>query len=332
MKEIAIQKTPIPGMWPSSTDIFGDGPSTPLIRAISVMLAAKASTPEVMRFREEHLPQGKLLRATEVDTWIKGQPEMKHQPVKWLCNIPFGRLETIENGDYVIPKNLIERAKQIGEVGRLDPYYDVDPRMDTRLFTYATPECERAREFICEYGGVLDKLHRIVYHLLWFQGSLWQEAQAATFILTGYIPLVPKEAFPLPSRPGRRQTEKHLQLAVFTAQKDADSAPLNTRLVDWNRRFPHWAYKQATTFGGDSRQAQRRLMSLIPSPRPVLIENEEEVAAVESIELGYTGAEVAAAIAEKRLQQGGKMGPMWSSEIPRLLIDAKQRRRREAEG
>jgi hypothetical protein len=108
-------------------------------------------------------------------------------------------------------------------------------------------------------GAVLDKLRRLA--LLLAQDMLWSPEQAATFVLTGLVPFAESFARALEAHRGRRPREmtyKHMELAVFTAQRDRES--LAERMGEWNAAHPEWAYKTVEHFGGDSRLAVRRLV------------------------------------------------------------------------
>jgi hypothetical protein len=177
---------------------------------------------------------------------------------------------------YIIPAQIMRAAKENGETVRKlrqDPDLKliVDsevPRADTRDLHYATPEFEDASVAIREYGGVFDELRTVARHLVRFEQAgfgapLWKEAQAATFVLTGYAPLVPEQYFRLPSRPGRRQTAKGLELAAFAALRLAERVPPAQQFSEWNSRFPMWAYKDLPRFSYDGREAQRRLLDVV---------------------------------------------------------------------
>jgi hypothetical protein len=256
MGDSGATRTQVPGMWPPDADVTAEGPADPRTRAISIFWAAWLSDRgPVRKFRTEQLGGGPL-KPQDVDSWIKSQPESKQRrTARWLCNIPMDHLLRIQDGSYIIPADVMEK------IGEHVPDDDEAPRREGRWLLYATPEREEARVPIPVAGGILDTLRSLGRYLVKQEmHGLWKEAQAVTYVLTGYAPLVSERAFPLPSRSGRRQTEKHLQLAAFTAQEVMDGLPLAGRLAEWNRRFPHWAYKNTTNFGWDSRQAVRRLL------------------------------------------------------------------------
>lgn len=324
------QRLGIAGMWPYGADILGNGPGTPRIRAISVVWAAQAAQQwEVIRYRTDVLG-GSLLPADEIDTWLKTRPESKNPYAYWLHNIPVERLKRVDDGSYIIPAEIMaEAAGNRGDDNEL-------PSARTRILLYATPDHEWLSETIRSTGGILDTLRTIARDLVDLNTQvapadiavqkLWKEEHAATFVLTGYVPLVPEEAFPLPVRSGRRQTDKHLQLAAFTAQREAEGVSLAQRLTKWNERFPQWRYKQVTNFGWDSRQALRRLL---PSSDPNQEEQEQgrDLAAEGGIgiEKEYTAQEKAIAHAELARQHGGKHRASWTADTGRLLDEAQAR-------
>ena len=153
---------------------------------------------------------------------------------------------------------VMARIQDLRSKGEGEPYWN------SRQLYFATPEYADANVSVPVAHGVLDTLWSLSLDLAGdLMQSDWEPSQATTFVLTGYAPLVPQSAYPLPARSGRRQTEKHLQLAAFTAQKEAEGLPLADRLAEWNQRYPRWAYRNTTNFGWDSRQAERRLIPQI---------------------------------------------------------------------
>lgn len=281
----------VPGMWPYDADILSDEPSTTRLRAISVVWAAQAARfPDVREFRHKYLGDT-LLAADQVESWVTTLPESSRPPARWLCNIPIERLIAVADGSYIVPKDIMEEAWQNSRDE------SVAPTTRMRYLIYAIPTNDKASEPIRAAGGVLDTLRGIALRLVKFHGGddggLWHEAQATTFVLTGYVPLVPFGAFPLPARSGRRQTEKHLQLAAFKAQQDALKTPPAEQLAIWNARFPQWSYKNTTNYGWDSRQALARLPVYTPEH-----------------------LKVAASFAEKQRQQLHEASAAQDSEMP----------------
>ncbi|HEY7414331.1 MAG TPA: hypothetical protein VH593_03995, partial [Ktedonobacteraceae bacterium] len=145
----------IPGMWPYGLEILGEGPGTPRLRAISLVLAALEDiSNEVLKFRAKYLRnlRNRLLSADQIDPWIERHLGMHHIPEQWFYGIPRSRLVAQKDGTYVIPKGVIVEAERHGPT-------DGDfPRIETRSLFYATPECERASEPIPLAGGILDEL------------------------------------------------------------------------------------------------------------------------------------------------------------------------------
>lgn len=110
------------------------------------------------------------------------------------------------------------------------------------------------------------------------QRDIWNQARIATFVLTGFVPLLKEAQVPAPSGRGSRfQSAKHLQLGVFTAQNANTS--LGARLESWNRGYPDWQYTQPTGFSSDSGLALRRLLRAIAqnSDLPVPPETESKL-------------------------------------------------------
>jgi hypothetical protein len=300
------QKHPpqVPGMWAYRAAISGDGPGTPRMRAISVVLAAQAGMlGEVSKFREEYL-EGKLLPADQVLQWVTKQPENALPPVWYLSDVPLDRLTAVADGSYIIPRDVVAEVSK-----------------NTRLLFFATPKYEAAHEAIHKTGGVLDTLRNVARELVEFYTpvapadehvpSLWKPEHAVTFILTGYVPLVTEQQYyGLPSRPGRRQTAKTLELAAFVAVRDAEGVTPEEQFSEWNSLFPAWAYKDLPHFAYDGRESLRRLEDVDELPTLPVHE--------------HTAEELVAAHAEQQRQTGRRIA-VWGSDIDRLLEDAKQR-------
>jgi hypothetical protein len=161
-----------------------------------------------------------------------------------------------------------------------------------RRLWYGTPG-NAGREALQTYvGGQLDRLRQLSERLARQYG--WTEAQAAVWVLTGIPPLIAGASAEAKERPtipalsritlhldptlsprevaeryrqirqyfmGKRYrplSGKHLQLALFAAQQ-----PTGTwaeRMAQWNQEHREWTYSDASNFGRDCRQAQRRLL------------------------------------------------------------------------
>ena len=137
-------------------------------------------------------------------------------------------------------------------------------------------------EELCSVAGVISKAYP------------WTFAQAAHFVLTGKTPRISMMSFrvergahptatrvvlevePL-TRPEdveqlfrqarleysggrtlRRQSSKHMRLAVFGTDRGA--ASWNSLLERWNKKHPEEGYKQVSDFKRDARRARKRLM------------------------------------------------------------------------
>jgi hypothetical protein len=257
-------------------------------RAISQVLAAVTDRQDetVAQFRRDHL-NGDTIAPGEVRDWVRRTAASDGAASSFIANVPWEAFQyNKQDGSYTLPKdwaNALRFNKPI--VPRRDGGVDIstlgriesDPCLISQDLQYVAPASDDnlRQEPIGEpvrAGGVLYELRRLAFYLLgaheyWADDPrqpyeyrrLWGEARAATFVLTGYAPLVAEELFPLPSYRGmHRQSAKHLQLAVFTERRAGE--PLATRMDEWNRRFPAWGYLRTTNFGWDSSQAVKRLM------------------------------------------------------------------------
>jgi hypothetical protein len=227
-----------------------------------VELAAEATDLPVTEFRAAYLA-GTLLAAEDVARWVEERSAHEGPPSWWLNDVPVERLQPVGRegeGGYLIPPDVMASV----------------PRT-THYLWYATPE-QDCTDVAVRLGGVLDMLRHLAEELLELNPD-WEPppppfptpeeietshlqglARAATFVLTGYAPLIDERSFPLPEGTGRRQTTKHLQLAAFTATRErVEGVPLAARLAEWNARYPQWRYANTSSFGRDSRDGERRL-------------------------------------------------------------------------
>lgn len=231
------------------------------------------------------LPGGKVLPPSGLIDWVLDAATAQGWPVSHvLVDVPWEAFRKQKDGSYVLPADW---AKALDDYVPIDPASpgtlvlgsegaDVEdgPRLEHKLLWLLRPDTDReAMPIPVRIGGILDELRRFSLSLsrtaLWVWGDdrriasserdIWDQARAATFVLTGYVPLLTETQLPAPSGRGKRlQSAKHLQLAVFTAQRPSES--LRERMEVWNSQYPEWAYKQTTTFGWDSLQAMRRLL------------------------------------------------------------------------
>jgi len=262
----------IPGMWPYDTNIAGPGEGTPRTRALSVYWAAQATDYPVTRFRTKYLA-GERLAADKVADWIAEQGKRDGEASWWLNSVPFELLQPVGHhgeGGYLIPADVMRSLLSLPSEAR-----------QRRYLWYATPG-QAGASVAVRLGAVLDALRTLALDLL-LDYPMWRPelaeasrtevennpliarlmAPISTFVLTGYAPLIDEHLFPLPAGSGRRQTDKHLQLAAFDALREKKGMPLAERLAVWNARYPHWRYKNTSNYGWDSREAVRRLMKVI---------------------------------------------------------------------
>jgi hypothetical protein len=268
------------------------------VRAISQVIAAlvelrdarTAVDVRIATFRQNHLPGGRVLPPPAVFGWIVDAHATDGEPSPVLADVPWEALKPQQDGSYVLPADwahaLLHKQNVTPSVGggfsvdnqNNDVTYS--PRLVNRTLALIMPTTTSTtsselpvRVWHVRPGGTLDEIRRIADELIdrisvWrndpsvreiFQQH-WAQARAATFLLTDYAPLVAEEQFPLPSgRGSRRQSTKHLQLAVFTAQHAGES--IRSRMEQWNDTYAEWAYAQPTNFGWDSLQAIRRLLA-----------------------------------------------------------------------
>ncbi|HEX6817067.1 MAG TPA: hypothetical protein VF120_01725 [Ktedonobacterales bacterium] len=261
-----------------------DNPTGARRYALSRVLAADAGhRREVEDFRRDYLG-GQLLSWDEVDRWVDThagpRPEGDGPPSVWLSDVAISQ-DQVTKGT--------ERAQEgytaLGPFTVPLPWRSVDEpdigRLEKRFLYYLLPGQTNARLKPVAAGGTLDHLRRVSEYLA--ADFPWTPEQASVFALTGLIPYV--EAYGKitltldPTTPlqevtarfvaerrrliGERQREmslKHLQLAVFTAERPPEL--WRKRLEAWNQAFPQWAYEphRLANFTRDSQQATRRLL------------------------------------------------------------------------
>jgi hypothetical protein len=211
----------------------------------------------IVRFRS-NLPNSQVLAPEAMWNWISqcaDAERIEGGPTEWLHDVPWDALQPHRQG-YLLPMDVADRIH-------------VPTHQLPRVLGGTTEEPRSA-------GGILDVARLLAVWMLewssiwandpWLEQSqrlLWGQARAATFLLTGYVPLIRPEQIPLPPGRGvRSQSPKHLQLAVFTAQHPNQS--IRTRMEAWNERYPEWAYTRDTAFARDSSQAVVRLLGYGP--------------------------------------------------------------------
>lgn len=266
------------------TPIISVAPNMMRTVAISQILAAQCDLQDerVAHFRKERL-EGKLLVPDAIKQWIEQMQDQDGTPSLFIQGLPWEALEQQKDGSYVLQQPWVaELMKEVLSIpvspgiGVNDAWSDPEerPHLQLKFLWYTEPDIgeDKVPAKAVRAGGILDGLRQLSVSLLrnypmW--GSDAQEepatrrarglARAATYVLTGYAPLIDESSFPLRSGKGvHPQSAKHLQLAVFTVHHTGEK--LADRMAEWNRQFPDWAYTRTTNFGWDSRQALRRLM------------------------------------------------------------------------
>jgi hypothetical protein len=233
--------------------------------ALSFLLALDASRdPAVVGFRRAEL-RGRLIRLERVGNWVARRSE----PPTELITV------TVERPD--------EPLKQFKEV-----------------LEYAAPPASAVQTCPVALGSALDRLRSLSESLANRYG--WRPAEAATFVLTGWVPVLQpiraRTQVRLPISAAtritldidptvtpaevaeryatergrhvwartRRMSQKHLQLAMYAeAHQEGTWAE---RMRGWNEAHPDAAYRQASNFQRDvTRAIDRVLNPLFSSPR-----------------------------------------------------------------
>jgi hypothetical protein len=234
----------------------------------------------IVRFRL-NLPNSQVLAPEAMWNWISqcaDDERIEGGPTEWLHDVPWDALQPHRQG-YLLPMDVADRIhvptpllpREWGGTSE-------EPRREYRYLPsmrFGSAKGQIDRQPV-RSGGILDVARRLAVRMTelsppwandpWLDQRhrlLWGQARAATFLLTGYVPLIRPEQIPLPPGRGiRSQSPKHLQLAVFTAQHPNQS--IRTRMEAWNARYPEWAYTRDTAFARDSSQAIVRLLGYGP--------------------------------------------------------------------
>jgi len=264
------------------------------MRALAYSQARAAEIDKVLSagissFRRELLPNGRVLAPSELLGWIERTVRMEREeggPSLWLQDVPYVTEALVTSGfligDFELPsKEILKlkapwKAEGEEDLQQLEPEWrrKEEPRLEHKYLSFVVWQTADIGRAAVRDRQLLDSVRRIATRLVddvypWGEDpraprslrELWGVSRAATFVLTGYVPLIRPEQIPLHAGRGfRPQTPKHLQLAVFAAQQRDQS--VRARMDAWNQRYPEWAYGRDSAFTSDSSLAKRRLFNL----------------------------------------------------------------------
>lgn len=253
---------------------------------ISRLLAADATNDQRVRaFRAEVLDDSQLNR-DEVEAWIERQAQADGPPSAWL-SVPVPpeyNLKASEKGATTEPPLTVSDER---------PAVLVQRRYLSYLSHSESPDSDPRREVPTADAGALGRLRQLSEALALRYG--WDEALATNFVLTGEIPLAPlietRTSVPHPltalarisltidpalsprevadhyrrirgeivGARHRKQGEKHMRLATFTAARPAGES-LRKSMAAWNKEYPRWKQKTESNFGRDCKRAIKRLL------------------------------------------------------------------------
>jgi hypothetical protein len=259
----------------------GEAPSSARIFALSVLVAQRAAQDASVReFRQDHLKDG-FLKQDDIVPWILRMAELDGPSTLHLkISVPPGTSLDIDALGGIVPSHPIVTSKQ-------------HPARSSSqdLLDYPGPAGWVARIPV-RGSGVLDRLRILSEELS--RSCTWMPAQATAFVLTNeepaVVPLVctvRKRSIPALSRieltidpamsprelseayrklrsqvVGRRHrnlTVKHSTLAVFRSSRPPGETFEKSRR-EWNKKYPKWRYRAASTFGTHCAAALRRLL------------------------------------------------------------------------
>lgn len=258
------------------------------LKALSAVIAQVASADElVQRFREDDL-HGELIDEERVYEWVERQGQIDGEPTSWLTGVPLpaGHIPVRELDGSVYAHPPIETVERIQAEDAHMRYLRLSA-LGPQELPYVVPTT---------HGGVLERLRRISSEYL-APHYMWQEDEAATFVLTGRRPRVEDAVFEVRSGPGplpilprvfasidptlppsqlasiyqneyrshsqrrrhRSMEVKNLQLAKFVSDRPTDEEPRD-RMDAWSEEFPEWGYDSLGNFNRDADEAVRKLL------------------------------------------------------------------------
>jgi hypothetical protein len=243
--------------------------------SLSFVLGQEASRSKaVVDFRRTVLRRN-LLSHSVLAQWVERQAKRDGPPTAWLT-VALPPRTTIR-----LPLRIFKTADSRLSVNR-------------RLLEYAVEGSMWVQRIPIAAAGVLDRLRQIAEELAASYG--WQPAQAATFVLTGAIPMIPQikggtstaargriilDVDPTTTprqvaaayRRYRKQilkgarlrtlTQKHFRLAVFAARRSGVLSAADMRT--WNRQNPASPYREEKLFRRDGLTALKRVNASVIS-------------------------------------------------------------------
>jgi len=246
--------------------------------AASRVLAARASREhDVRRFRADVLGDS-LLTFEEVEGWVVRQTHSDGAPSYWLSDAPVEGAAIANGADesgyttvgpFRVPVPWLQQEHQ--------------PKLARRFLEYYAFARREPLKTAIAAGGVLEQLFHLAQSLADPAGRYrWGEAQAASFVLSGMVPLMRlaapitldvdvsasvreiAELFKMARQDavgmrGRALGAKALHLAVFASERPEGESP-GTRMRAWNEAYPEWGYTHAGHFTQESNASIRRLL------------------------------------------------------------------------
>lgn len=232
-------------------------------------------------FRQTHL-HGGLVPTGEIATWVEEQAAREGSPGASYLRMPIAddrQLELLIAGDRAqgYARLLAAEAERVAA--------DLEAEVPESFFAaphrlaYGVPG-QRAKSIAIRGDGVLAELRSLTGEPFGLHGHVpWSEFEAVAFILSGWVPPLPKASVGIrfahgyyaslsrlrlevdprltPREVGqlynrwrarflqgrdRPMDEKHLALAVFTEQTRHDGASWSTLRESWNSEHPEWAF------------------------------------------------------------------------------------------
>lgn len=259
----------------------------PRQHALSLLFAHHArQRPDLVLFRRSHLAGG-LLSREKVEEWIAAQASTNAPPTRWW-EVPVPADVRFLNHDEPGQRYTYDRRFRDRLAGPAQMAWT-----EHRL-AYGVPSDHYERTVPTHAGGALESLRRLSARLS--EAFRWGEAQATVFVLTDVAPIVEpitaetKGSYPISAASRvilsidpalsprevadyyrlirrsafggmrhRPQTEKHIQLALFSALRPKGETWAE-QMAAWNAEHPEWRYAEVTNFHRDCTTAQRRLL------------------------------------------------------------------------
>ncbi|MGB9792513.1 MAG: hypothetical protein ACPLTR_08065 [Thermacetogeniaceae bacterium] len=250
--------------------------------AFSKAVAYKvAQIPHIKKFRREVL-KGKLLQPEEMEAWIEEKRKQDGTPTRFLK---------------IRAKDI---AVSIDEKSwwplKITPVFDEEDVIGVEhVYLFYPSRNGGLKQVPINVDGILGRLKAVAVDIVTYHCTVWKEAEAVAFILTGRVPFLPKVRYKIsfssngtpcwvtlnldarttPQELAKEYTKirrrvmgsyhhkplsgKNLKLAEFTAERK-EGLTWGQLMKKWNEEYPQWEYKNYRLFCRDAIGSINRLL------------------------------------------------------------------------